>query len=106
MEYICGSSSKMKNLIKYLLYFVACSANAEVPWTSEIYNSYFNQCKSSMLQQKMTEQRANGVCYCLSSAFSKEFGMEQYDYLRSAQPNPNGNIYDKKLYKIMTNCMK
>lgn len=106
MEYICGSNSSMKNLIKYLICFVILSSNAEVPWTSEIYNSYFNQCKSSMLQQKMTEQRSNGVCYCLSSAFSKEFGMEQYNYLRSAQPNPNGSIYDKKLYKIMTNCLK
>ena len=54
----------------------------------------------------MSESKANGVCYCLSSGFSKEFGMEQYNHLRSAKPNPNGNSYDRKLYKVVTNCMK
>lgn len=81
-------------------------AYAQTPWPSEIYQSYFNQCKISMLEQRMSDAKANGVCYCLSSGFSKEFGMEQYNYLRSAKPNPNGNSYDRKLYKVVTICMK
>lgn len=81
-------------------------AFSQTAWVTEVYQSYFNQCKTSMLQQGMSDQKANGVCYCMSSGFSKEFGMEQYNYLRSAQPNPNGTIYDKKLYKVISNCMR
>jgi hypothetical protein len=81
-------------------------AFSQTPWVTEVYQSYFNQCKTSMLQQGMSDQKANGVCYCMSSGFSKEFGMEQYNYLRAAQPNPNGTVYDRKLYKVATSCLK
>lgn len=95
---------KILNILVFISIPTICFS--QTPWPTEVYQSYFNQCKQSMLQQGMTDRRANGVCYCMSSSFSQEFGMEQYNYLRSAQPNPNGDSYDKKLYKVVTNCMK
>jgi hypothetical protein len=97
----------MKKIIALL---VASSTHglvfSQTPWVPEVYQSYFNQCKVSMLQQGMNEQKANGVCYCMSSGFSKEFGMEQYNHLRASQPNPNGTVYDRKLYKVVTSCLR
>jgi hypothetical protein len=99
----------MKNQLSFLLFIILLSLPlvgfAQTPWPTEVYQGYFNQCKQSMLSQRMTEKRASGVCYCMTSSFSKEFGMEQYNFLRSAQPNPNGSIYDRKLHKIVTQCM-
>ena len=94
--------------IKYLLaLYIAIFTNivfSQTPWPPVVYQSYFNQCKSSMLSQKVADLKADGICYCLSSGFSKEFGMEEYDYMRKAQPNPNGSNIDKKLYSVMKRC--
>jgi hypothetical protein len=77
---------------------------AQTPWPPVIYQGYFNQCKYSLTSQKVPDLKADGICYCLSSAFSKEFGMEEYDYMRRAQPNPNGSSIDKRLYKVIKQC--
>jgi hypothetical protein len=97
-----------KNKISVVAILLALSSNSssQTPWPTEVYQSYYNQCKVSMRQQGMNDQRANGVCFCMSSGFSKEFGMEQYNHLRSAQPNPNGSVYDRKLYNVATSCIK
>ncbi|WP_146188497.1 hypothetical protein [Limnohabitans sp. 2KL-51] len=95
-----------KKLVAVIFLVFAGSGNAQTPWPTEVYQSYYNQCKASMRQQGMSEQKANGYCFCISSGFSKEFGMEQYNHLRSAQPNPNGSIYDRKLFNVATSCLK
>jgi hypothetical protein len=94
----------MKNLLFIFLLLQYKFLFAQTPWPQEVYQSYFNNCKASLLQQGAGDRKANGMCYCLSSAFSKEFGMEQYNHLRSAQPNPNGSVFDRKLYKIFKKC--
>ena len=96
----------MKSFFLVLFAFFSPAAYPQTPWPSEVYQSYFNQCKIAMYEQAMPDQKSNGICYCLSSGFSKEFGMEQYNHLRSAKPNPNGNSYDRKLFKVVSNCMK
>jgi len=97
---------RTKILVTLVLIVLAGNGHSQTPWPSEVYQSYFNQCKVGMRQQGMSEQRANGYCFCISSGFSKEFGMEQYNHLRSAQPNPNGSIYDRKLFNVATSCLK
>jgi hypothetical protein len=98
---------KRTKILSTLVFIVlAGNSHSQTPWPSEVYQSYLNQCKVSMRQQGMSDQRANGVCFCMSSGFSKEFGMEQYNHLRSAQPNPNGSVYDRKLYSVATSCIK
>lgn len=96
----------IKVLVTLVFSALGGNGNSQTPWPTEVYQSYFNQCKVSMRQQGMSEQRANGYCFCVSSGFSKEFGMEQYNHLRSAQPNPNGSIYDRKLFNVATGCLK
>ena len=77
----------------------------ETPWPSVVYQSYLKQCRESMLSQGMNSQKSDGACYCLASGLSKEFGMEEYDYMRAGQPNPKGSPVDRRLYKIVTKCM-
>ena len=81
------------------------SAFGETPWPPIVYQSYLKQCRESMLSQGMSSQKSDGVCYCLSSGLSKEFGMEEYDYMRAAQPNPKGSTVDRRLYKTVMKCM-
>lgn len=98
---------KINKVLGFVFLFgLGFSSYSQTPWPTEVYQSYYSQCKTSMRQQGMSEQRANGYCFCITSGFSKEFGMEQYNYLRSAQPNPNGSIYDRKLYNVATGCLK
>lgn len=94
----------MRSFFLFLFVLQCKFSFAQTPWPQEVYQSYFNNCKASLLQQGSGDRKATGMCYCLASAFSKEFGMEQYNHLRSAQPNPNGSVFDKKLYQIFKKC--
>jgi len=57
-----------------------------------------------MISQGLLKQYANPYCSCIAGGMEKEFGMEEYDHMMKAQPNADGSLYDKKLYRVFQSC--
>jgi hypothetical protein len=65
---------------------------------------YVEICAQSFLSQGIPIEKAKSFCSCVADGMSEEFGMEEYDKLMNAQPNPSGSWNDKRLFAILYTC--
>ena len=47
---------------------------------------------------------ANAYCTCITNGMEAEFGMKEYEQMMKAEANPNGEVNDRRLYKVLTAC--
>jgi hypothetical protein len=74
------------------------------PWPESAKSAYVDRCVSSMVSQGLAKRYARPYCTCIADGLEEEFGMEEYNYMMKAQPNPSGSSYDRRLYEVLTSC--
>lgn len=82
----------------------AQSKDSEAAWPNAAKRSYIDRCTSSLKSQGLSPNYGHPYCSCITDGMEKEFGMQEYDQMMKAQPNPSGSSYDKRLYKVFTSC--
>jgi hypothetical protein len=76
----------------------------KTPWPKSAKAAYVERCVASMVSQGLPKRYARPYCVCIADGMEKEFGMEEYDHMMKAQPNPEGSSYDKRLYEVFSSC--
>lgn len=77
---------------------------AQTPWPTPVYQTYLEQCRSSLISQGADSRKSEIFCYCLATGLSGEFGMEEYEHIRRIQPNAKGNKRERRLYQVFEKC--
>lgn len=77
---------------------------ARTPWPEGAKRAYIDRCAESMTSQGLGKSAAVAYYSCISEEMSNEFGMEEYDPMMKATPNPKGSDYDRRFYKVFTGC--
>jgi hypothetical protein len=92
------------------LAIVLAGISADDPRVAAAQSAYAARCTTALSSQDMSPPKAQAVCTCVASAFVSEvqFGVagdrERYEKIMQVQPNPNGSVDDRHLYKIMAPC--
>jgi hypothetical protein len=73
-------------------------------WSEGAKQAYVDRCGSSMNSQGLPLKKARGYCRCVIDAQEIEFGRRDYAAMMKAQPNPNGNNIEQRLYKVLSMC--
>jgi hypothetical protein len=73
-------------------------------WPTSTKVAWINRCVSSLVSQGVSDQHARTYATCIANAPEKEFGMEEYDQMMKASPNPKGSEYDRRLDKVFKSC--
>ncbi len=75
-------------------------------WPPAAKQAYIERCAESMSSQGLEPKTAKSYCSCVANGMEKEFGRKEYDRMMKAQPNPKGDQYDRRLYKVLSGCSK
>ena len=84
---------------------MSCVSYAD-KWPLETKSSYVTRCTSSMISQGLQKDKAGLLCNCVADGMEKQFSKAEYNQMMNANPDPNGNKYDQRLFKIMDSCGK
>jgi hypothetical protein len=88
-----------------LLLSVACLSQAAVnDWPREAKVAYVDRCAKSLASQGWSPSPARNYCSCIADGMENEFGVKEYNQMMNAQPNPKGNEYDQRLYRVFSAC--
>ena len=98
---------RLRQPIVVMLLFLS-TAYAAV-WLPEAKRAYIDQCAGSLTSQGLPAKAAGPYCSCAADGLEKEFGKEgfsreEFRKLMNAQPNAQGDVYDKRLYAIFNAC--
>jgi hypothetical protein len=66
---------------------------------------YVNRCTQSLTSQRVPSEKAEAMCACVTGGMSNEFGMEGYNRMMNAQPDPHGSADDRLMAKIFAACL-
>lgn len=80
------------------------SSKAEDTWPKSAKLAYIDRCTESINLQGLSMKNAEAYCTCTTNEMEAEFGMKEYDQMMKAEANPNGSIYDKRLYDVLMTC--
>lgn len=81
-------------------------AEPPTPWTPELTRYYSTQCQHGLRQQGDGPTKARTICSCMAAGLSKEFGMEEFDNMRTARLDPKGSFHDQRFYRVADECYK
>lgn len=99
-----------RNLLPALVVTIAMTLTsasyALTPFPAGPAQQYVNRCTQSLTSQGAFPAKAESMCACVTGGMSNEFGMEGYERVMNAQPDPNGSADDRALAKIFTSCLK
>jgi uncharacterized RDD family membrane protein YckC len=76
----------------------------QATWPTSVKADYISRCVSNLVSQGLPEQYARPYAACIANGMEKEFGMEEYNQMMNAEPNPKGSAYDRRLYKVFESC--
>jgi hypothetical protein len=91
-------------VIALVLLMPSTLVNAATPWPEGVKASYVDRCAESMSSQGLPQKTGKPYCSCIADGMSREFGKEEYSQMMKAEPNPKGNPYDRRLYKVFSAC--
>lgn len=75
-------------------------------WDSDSSRAnYVDMCTRSQVVQGLEQSRSRQNCDCFATELGKEFERHEYGEMLSAQPDPRGNDYDRRLFRIVSLCM-
>jgi hypothetical protein len=66
---------------------------------------YVDLCARSLIVEGMDEGRSRESCDCLALELSSEFKRHEYEEVLGTQPDPDGDDYDRLMFRIMSHCM-
>lgn len=98
------STMKIKLLLILVLCNISLIAIAQDTWPPEAKSAYISRCSASMNSQGLPVEVATEYCTCAANGMEAEFGMKEYNQMMQAQPNPNGDENDRRLYSVMAAC--
>ena len=87
-----------------LILLMSTLAVAQTPWPEAPKLSYVDRCSESMASQGLAKNSARSYCSCIAEGMSNEFGLELYNQMMNAQPNPQGSEIERRLYKVYSGC--
>ncbi len=73
-------------------------------WPRGVKEAYIERCAASMVSQGLPTVNANPYCRCLADGLEAEFGISEYEAMMQAQPDPQGDQNDRRLYRVLTSC--
>jgi hypothetical protein len=76
------------------------------PWPTELTQYYMTQCQHGLRQQGDGPTKANTICGCMAAGLSKEFGMEEFEQMRTARLDPKGSFHDQRFFRVADACYK
>ncbi|MEY4363677.1 MAG: hypothetical protein RLZZ24_1029 [Pseudomonadota bacterium] len=86
--------------------FSAAWADPNTPWPAELTQYYITQCEHGLRMQGDGPTKARTICGCMASGLSKEFGMEEFDNMRTARLDPMGSFHDRRFHRIVDACYR
>lgn len=69
-------------------------------------DAYVARCSASIESQGFPSSASHKFCRCIATGMDKEFKDSEFELMINAQPNPNGNASDKRLYRAISPCYK
>jgi len=82
------------------------TARALERWPHEEKIAYVNRCALEMAPQMPSQTNSRQVCECLADSLEAEFGMSDSAAMMAAQPDPRGTKADRRLYRVVTSCIR
>jgi hypothetical protein len=76
------------------------------PWPNELTQYYMTQCQHGLRQQGDGPTKASTICGCMAAGLSKEFGMEEFEQMRTARLDPKGSFHDQRFFRVADACYK
>lgn len=73
-------------------------------WPADAKKAYVDRCAMSMSSQGLPDKTAQKYCQCFADGMESEFGKSEYDQMMKAQPNPQGDEFDRRLYNLLMSC--
>lgn len=86
-----------------LLLLITSSAQAG-SFPQEAKKAYIQRCSESLYAQGMAMETASLYCSCITEGIDSKFTREEVLALLDAEPNPEGNEYDRRLYNVFISC--
>ena len=81
-------------------------ADPQTPWTPELTQYYMGQCQHGLRMQGDGPTKAKSICACMADGLSHEFGIEQFEQMRTARLDPKGSFHDQRFFRIADACYK
>jgi len=82
------------------------TARAVGHWPHEEKTAYVDRCVLEMAPQLPSPRNPRQVCNCLADSLEAEFGMSDTAAMMAAQPDPRGTKADRRLYRVVTSCVR
>jgi len=101
---VCVNRQRLSTVTCAGLLTLSLPTSAQTPWPSELTRHYTTQCKLGLVAQGQGQPKASEICECMAVGLSREFGMEGFDNMQTAQPNPRGSFHDRRFYAVASSC--
>ena len=85
---------------------VAAAPEPPTPWPAELTQYYTTQCQHGLRQQGDGPTKARTICTCMASGLSKEFGMEEFEQMRTARLDTKGSYHDQRFARVVDACYR
>jgi len=95
---------KIRILMLILFLLLSSSALAD-KWPKDKKSSYIDRCIKTMANSGLEASSTRTYCTCVANGLEEEFKEEEREKMMMAQPNPQGNEYDKRLFTVLKPCM-
>ena len=95
---------KIRILILILFLLLSSSALAD-EWPQDKKSSYIDRCTKTMANSGLEANSTRTYCTCVANGLEEEFKEEEREKMMMAQPNPQGNEYDKRFFTVLKPCM-
>ncbi len=99
----------MKHLeqIIILILFLSLSTGASADkWPEDMKSSYIENCTKTMAIPEFDASSVLTYCTSIANGMEEEFKEEEREKMMMAQPNPQGNEYDKRLFQVLKPCVE
>jgi hypothetical protein len=80
------------------------AASAQTPWPPELSRHFTTQCRVGLVAQGLGNTKATEICECMAVGLSREFGMEGYEHMQTAQLNARGSFHDRRFHAVASSC--
>lgn len=74
-------------------------------WPEDRKSAYIDRCSKTIAIPELEASSPLAYCTCIANGMEEEFKAEEDDQMMKAQPNPQGNEYDKRLYTVFKPCV-
>lgn len=89
-----------------IMALTVCSVVAADKWPTSAQWAYIDRCSGSFRSQGLSAEMARSYCTCITEGMEAEFGIQEYDEMMQADPSPEGDEYDRRLYEVLVSCQE